>query len=392
MLEKFGKVLDSTPNREYYQRINSLHDKPQSTAAVQEVASVVSTAPDKQVTELPQSKEITISGKPIPMNFPLKMHGETNLLPVDTCIEAMRGYGRTHTTRAYEPNKQYGFKEGDIAVAQGGGKQVAFRVGKQYPITQEMIADSTYQQQWALIEKHSPVELSEFREKPHVWGLRMEPLGDYVDGKIVPFPEPLLNRTQPVNTRQKDVEDPTNQVANTKKAQPINIGYKSTDPLDAALTNSTVLAKQLGFIQGDYPVSFRDNPAVPAGEYGVETYQHDKPKGVPFVSAEQAYQHYQETVPSGEPRVQLMAEIIQSKLEQHPKLFHAFSLFCSPILTQPKLVNLIALLIKFKKTRCNSMGSPSTIVGEDTLKFICIFKFLAVAKERNCSAMKTRIC
>ena len=46
MLEKFGKVLDSTPNREYYQRINSLHDKPQSTAVVQKVAVAVSTVPD----------------------------------------------------------------------------------------------------------------------------------------------------------------------------------------------------------------------------------------------------------------------------------------------------------------------------------------------------------
>ncbi len=52
------------------------------------------------------------------MNYPLMMHGEPNPLPVNTCIDAMRGYGRTHTTRAYEPYKQYGFKEGDIALAQ----------------------------------------------------------------------------------------------------------------------------------------------------------------------------------------------------------------------------------------------------------------------------------
>jgi hypothetical protein len=91
------------------------------------------------------------------------------------------------------------------------------------------------------------------------------------------------------------------------------------------MTNPTVKAKELGKIQGDYPVSFRDNAAVPAGKYGPETYAQDKPAGVPFVSAEQAYQQYKTTVPLGEPRIQLMAEIIQAKLEQHPKLFAAIT-------------------------------------------------------------------
>ena len=91
------------------------------------------------------------------------------------------------------------------------------------------------------------------------------------------------------------------------------------------MTNPTVKAKELGKIQGEYPVSFRDNAAVPAGKYGPETYAQDKPAGVPFVSAEQAYQHYKTTVPLGEPRIQLMAEIIQAKLEQHPKLFAAIT-------------------------------------------------------------------
>jgi hypothetical protein len=91
------------------------------------------------------------------------------------------------------------------------------------------------------------------------------------------------------------------------------------------MTNPTVKAKEVGKIQGEYPVSFRDNAAVPAGKYGPETYAQDKPPGVPFVSAEQAYQHYKTTVPLGEPRIQLMTEIIQAKLEQHPKLFAAMT-------------------------------------------------------------------
>jgi len=207
----------------------TLIEKDQTWARVKEI--IVETIPDATIVSKPQEQGIAISGKPIPMNYPLMMHGETNPLPVDTCIDAMRGYGRTHTTRAYEPYKQYGFKEGDIAIAysgaslrdatssllkrggtpiaQGDDQQVAFRVGKQYQITQEMIADPAYQQQWALLEKHSAKALSElFTGKQQVWGLHMEPLGDCVDGKIVQFPEPLSTKTQQATTTtQKAVEN-----------------------------------------------------------------------------------------------------------------------------------------------------------------------------------------
>lgn len=106
---------------------------------------------------------------------------------------------------------------------------------------------------------------------------------------------------------------------------PVNIGSRSSDPLGAALTNPTVKAKELGNIKGDYPVSFQDNPFVAAGRCAAEVWTQDKPDGVPFVSAEQAYQHYKDTVPIGEARVQLMAEIIEAKLTQHPKLFEAIA-------------------------------------------------------------------
>jgi uncharacterized coiled-coil protein SlyX len=130
---------------------------------------------------------VQMSGKPVKMVFPLKLHGEINPLPVDNCIDAMRGYGRCHTTRNFEPYAAYRFKAGDIAIAVAQDKQVAFRVGKQYPITDAMIADPSYQQQWAQQEKHSPQELQSFKGKS-AWGLEMEPLGDYVDGRIIPFP------------------------------------------------------------------------------------------------------------------------------------------------------------------------------------------------------------
>ncbi|URD53579.1 hypothetical protein [Chroococcidiopsis sp. CCNUC1] len=257
-----------------------------------------------------------VSGKPVPMVYDLHTYDEPKTLPVNTTIDAMRGYGRVHTTRSIDYEKAYGIKEGDIAIAVGkDGRQVAFRVGKQYEISTEAIADPTYQQAWAAWEKHSVKELTQNQaSKGKIYGLFMEPLGDYIDGKIVPFP--ALQQTERANA------PPT---LRSQVTPGINISSGSQDPLGAALTNPTVKSKAKGRIQGDYPVSFRDNPEVKAGTYGPETYSQDKPAGVPFASAEQAYQHYKTGLPLGEERIELMAEIIQAKLEQHPKLYQAIA-------------------------------------------------------------------
>ncbi|MDZ8066934.1 MAG: hypothetical protein RMY64_15140 [Nostoc sp. DedQUE08] len=197
MTKKFGAIIEST--LEYQQKVSSLATRPQflkplSQSALSLPQQSAQFHPNQDIQNVALSD---IKGKPIPMNYPLMMHGEPNPLPVNTCIDAMRGYGRTHTTRAYQPYKQYGFKEGDIALATGIDKQVAFRVGKQYQITPDMIADPVYQQQWADMEKHSPKALPElFTGKGQVWGLHFEPLGDYVEGFIVQFPEPQ-NRAAP---------------------------------------------------------------------------------------------------------------------------------------------------------------------------------------------------
>ena len=116
-----------------------------------------------------------ITGKPVAMVFPLKLHGDPNPLPVDNCLDAMRGYGRCHTTRTFEPYKAYGFSEGDIAIAYSEQNKVAFRVGKQYRITRQMIDSPEYQQSWADREKHNAKELLNFKHKPVVWGREMEP-------------------------------------------------------------------------------------------------------------------------------------------------------------------------------------------------------------------------
>ena len=150
--------------------------------AIPEVSIVTSVKREKL------EKPVEIMGKPIQMVYPLKMHGEVNRLPVDTCIEAMRGHGRSHTTRRFEPYAAYNFKEGDIAIAYAGEQKVAFQVGKQYKISQEMLTDGEYQKQWVGMEKHGAKELLTFQGHSNTWGMHFHPLGDYVDGKIVPFP------------------------------------------------------------------------------------------------------------------------------------------------------------------------------------------------------------
>ena len=105
-------------------------------------------------------------------------------------------------------------------------------------------------------------------------------------------------------------------------ADPVNIYSGSKSSLGAALTNPTELSKFKGNIQNSYPVSFRDNPSRPKDTSGPEKYFQDKPAGEPFLSAEDAYQHFKKTTPVDQ-RQQLMTEIISAKLEQHPKLTQA---------------------------------------------------------------------
>ncbi|MBC6435597.1 hypothetical protein FM036_40090 [Nostoc sp. HG1] len=244
----------------------------------------------------------TISGKPVPMVYTLHLHGEPSTVPADTTIDAMRGHGRIHTTRGVDYQKTYGVKEGDIAIALGkNGEQVAFRVGKQYKITPQMIQDPSYQQAWAKWEKHSPKELTQTQaSKSQVYGLFMEPLGDYVNGKIVPFP-----------TIQKQT------------LTPVNISPDSKDGLGVALSLATALAKEQGKLQNDYQVSVNNNPEAPAGQYGVETHVQ-KPEGVAYASAEHAFNHQKQLHPSAD-EYKLMVEVLQAKLEQHPRLTEAIA-------------------------------------------------------------------
>lgn len=270
-------------------------------ATVEEIIAIGnSTAARAANPQIPDNP--TISGKPVPMVYSLHLHGEPSKVPANTTIDAMRGYGRIHTTRGVDYQKTYGVKEGDIAIALGkNGEQVAFRVGKQYKITPEMIQDPSYQQAWAKWEKHSSKELTQTQaSKSQVYGLFMEPLGDYVNGKIVPFP-----------TIQKQL------------ATPVNISPDSKDGLGVALSLATALAKEQGKLQNNYQVSVNNNPEAPAGQYGVENHVQ-KPEGVAYASAEHAFNHQKQLHPSAD-EYKLMVEVLQAKLEQHPRLTEAIA-------------------------------------------------------------------
>ena len=146
------------------------------------------------VVSEPEPQSVTISGKPMIVLEPLHISREQNPLPVDSCLEAMRGYGRLHSTHVGEPYKRFEFEAGQNAIAQDlQGTQVAFVVGKQYQITADRVSDKTFRQFWAAVEKQSPEKLDDMLQTSKVtgqplWGLKMMPTGDYGKGKVVAFP------------------------------------------------------------------------------------------------------------------------------------------------------------------------------------------------------------
>ena len=267
----------------------------------------------------------TITGKPVPMVYLLHMHGEASKVPVNTTIDAMRGHGRVHTTRGVDYQKVYGIKEGDIAVALGkNGEQVAFRVGKQYEITPQIIQNPAYQQAWANWEKHSAKELTQNQaSKNKVYGLFIEPLGDYVNGKIVPFPSQCV-ASSVLNSGNPPQDESVGVSPVVATGAPVNISPDSSDGLGAALSLATALAKEQGKLQKDYQVSVNNNPEAAAGQYGLETHPF-KPEGISYTSAEQAFHHQKQLSPSSSDEYKLMVTILEAKLEQHPRLTDAIA-------------------------------------------------------------------
>ncbi|MEO0971093.1 MAG: putative molybdenum carrier protein, partial [Cyanobacteria bacterium J06639_18] len=98
------------------------------------------------------------------------------------------------------------------------------------------------------------------------------------------------------------------------------ISAYSKDGLGAALSPETKLAAELGNLQNNYPVSYNDNKEFPPGTYGGETYPEVKPKGKPFISANQAYQAYSQPSEQAEQKMARMTEILKAKLSQHLRL------------------------------------------------------------------------
>ncbi len=130
--------------------------------------------------------------------------------------------------------------------------------------------------------------------------------------------------------REKVLERAIEKETGKMVAPPLNINTNCDDWLGAALTNTTENAKyklqQKGvlvdsnFNPEGYPVSYGGDPfRAKTYEHKAEKYLIDKPEGVPFVSAEDAYKHFQKSV-NQQRWGELMTDIVAHKLVQHSEL------------------------------------------------------------------------
>jgi hypothetical protein len=120
---------------------------------------------DLPIIALKPNSEVMISGKTIQMKG--------------------RGSGRRcHITRNYQPSDVYGVKERELAIAQSELGEMVVRVGKEYEITPTLLQDLDYQKAWAEMERTNIKKLLAL-ETANLWGLPIEPLGNYRNGRIV---------------------------------------------------------------------------------------------------------------------------------------------------------------------------------------------------------------
>lgn len=243
--DKFARILTENPNlvteitkrggKEYLftcktESPNSFYagsgmkdKKYHNSALINAVVSAYQLALQNQKN--PVNNDLNIVGKPISMQFPLIGNQE---FPVDNCLDAMRGYGRTHTTRNFSLYNAYGVKEGDLAIATADNRSVVIKVGKEYQLSTDLIKNPDYQKAWATAEKHSPDTLGKLfskslEEGKKVYAMEFEPLGDLVDGKIQPFPS-VPSNYQVVTASPYKVQ---NELSSSLASQPLPLGQES---------------------------------------------------------------------------------------------------------------------------------------------------------------------
>ncbi|QLE46436.1 hypothetical protein FD723_40200 (plasmid) [Nostoc sp. C052] len=139
------------------------------------VQNILMSTIDLPIITLKPNSELVISGKPIPI--------EPSHIPT----VAARGSGRRcHLTKTSRPTQIYDLLEGQLAIAQVGKLQTIVRIGVEYEITTSMLKDENYQRVWAEMEKADSQDLLTLKSD-QLWGLFIEPLGNYINGRIVPF-------------------------------------------------------------------------------------------------------------------------------------------------------------------------------------------------------------
>ncbi|WP_246163644.1 hypothetical protein [Brasilonema sennae] len=142
------------------------------------------------------------------------------------------------------------------------------------------------------------------------------------NGKIISYTRQCIAVPSPVGDATRTLSA-TSAPVQQQIAASVHISPDSKDGLGAALANATALAKEQGKLQNNYQVSINNNPEAAAGRYGVETHLQ-KPKGVAYASAEHAFHHQKQLHPLAD-EYELMVEVLQAKLEQHPRLIDAIA-------------------------------------------------------------------
>lgn len=141
------------------------------------VQNILMSAVDSPIIVLKPNSELIITGKPISIE-------PSQMTLTGAAIGSRRRY---HLTKTSQPSQTYELLEGQLAIAETGESQIIVRVGIEYEITSAMIADKNYQMAWAEMERTNSQDL-QAKEAEKMWGLFIEPVGDYINNRIIPFP------------------------------------------------------------------------------------------------------------------------------------------------------------------------------------------------------------
>ena len=100
-----------------------------------------------------------------------------------------------------------------------------------------MLTDGEYQKHWVSMEKHGAKELLTFQGHSNTWGMHFQPLGDYVDGEVVPF------STQPIKADNSIVADIQKLMEWSRTAEYLGKSEKYIDRIQDLIAGESITEK-----------------------------------------------------------------------------------------------------------------------------------------------------